>query len=107
MQAVSGDRVPQDSDNIAGCPLYAMVREKDNNMDFDLCQRLERQGHLFTSKTNEVEIYFTSLKAPLVTPKYMLQYTGNGHLTQCLKSKWHCEVQAKQFIEKRNESSAR
>ena len=53
-----------------------MVREKDNNLDFDLCQRLERQGHLFTSKMNEVEIYFTGPKAPLITPKYMLQYTG-------------------------------
>ena len=61
-----------------GCPLYVVIREGSRTKDINLCDMNNRDGHLFTSETNEIEVYFTtSIKNPHV-PKFMLHYRGES-----------------------------
>ena len=72
---------PRYDESAIGCPLFAVVKEGGKTVDLNLCDQTEREGSLYTSDGDEIQLYFSSQFTGRV-PKFMIQYKGDYYSNQ-------------------------
>ncbi len=66
--------------NLVSCPVvYGYIRERALGIDHNMCGGLRREGALYTSKTNSVEIQIRS-RSERNNGQFILEYEGKTTL---------------------------